>query len=237
MKQNNQNLAFVNIAVSLVLALASPALGQYRSFATGANWNNPSSALLQTQIMNNVFAQTKPSTETKEPARVAALSCRPNARASMVEPIADKLGSDAEERQELRKLFAQFLNHFEKEARKDKMPHYVPRAAAAFIALNYFVAAGEEVKAEAIEDLRNRVDDYLPTNPQYRTFSDRQKQQLYETLVILGTLVGIGYNDGEEKKNEKQMDIFRKLGRKNLETLLGVPMEKLKFTEKGFIIQ
>ncbi len=248
-------LIALGAAAFLAGTLGLNAVAQYRSLATGTTWNNPGSALLDTMIMNNVFAQgfskelRKPTGDSRQssaaartappagPGQRAVLSFRPAARSLMVEAIAEALGSDAQERNELRTLFTQFLDHFDQEARKDKMPRDVPRATAAFIAFNYGVAVGEEVKSEAIERLRNRVAAYLLENAQYRALTDGQKQQLYETLVILGTLAGVGYNDGQEKKNEKQMEIFRKLGRKNLETLLGVPFQKLKLTRAGFRIE
>ena len=67
--------------------------------------------------------------------------------------------------------------------------------------------------------------------------TNQQKQQLYELLVILGSLSLAGYNDAESKKDIKQQQFYRTFARQNIKTLLDVPVEKIQLTSDGLIVE
>jgi hypothetical protein len=70
----------------------------------------------------------------------------------------------------------------------------------------------------------------------FRRMSDRQKQEAYETLIVLAGFVDLGYGTAKQSGHESLAAPFRDMARQNLETLLGVPVEKMHFTNAGLEI-
>jgi hypothetical protein len=70
----------------------------------------------------------------------------------------------------------------------------------------------------------------------FRRMSDRQKQEAYETLIVLAGFVDMGFGTTKQSGNEGAAASFRDMAKHNLETLLGVPVEKIHFTSAGLAL-
>jgi hypothetical protein len=232
-------------AASLVLALASVAEAQYTS-SLGGTFNNPGSALLGTMIANRLLAdaarkEAVPETATgarPAPSPGARLTFRPVAGNLMVNELAETLVKDVPSRQQLAQAFEQYLRTFDEQARRDREPsNDVGRAAAFFVMVNYLAVTGVEPTDAQADGAQAIFRSGLASNPGFARLADRDRQRLYESLVILGSLPLAGVVDAAQSKDTAKENMFRGFARELLETLLGVPVEKIRLTKAGFRIE
>lgn len=218
----------------------------------GGAWNNPTSSLLQTMIMNRAMrnATVRGNGQRSDHAgpvsvkkhapsaggRQSAVSFRPGAAKLMPRQTAESFSRDSRERKALEKTFAQMLDVFARDAARDGESFNVARAAAFFVVANYTVTSGAvppENQATAYQ--RNLTAD-LAENPNFRALPDRKKQELYETFVIYGMFALSGYKQSLDEGNREQQETFRTFSRQCIETVLGVSADRLSFTDAGLSI-
>ena len=64
----------------------------------------------------------------------------------------------------------------------------------------------------------------------FALMNDRQKQELYESLVISTLLAKVGYEQGKTSGDMAVMTAYRTMAGQNLTTITGLPPEKINFT-------
>ncbi|MBZ5513585.1 MAG: hypothetical protein LAN62_01820 [Acidobacteriia bacterium] len=244
----------VTLAVSSALLVAGCSTGASAQWSNsvGGVWNNPTSSLASTMVYNRLLldaAKKKtapeaegaraPQAQQKSPSvrrlRVST-TFRPVAPSLMVQDLAQGMGKTPAERAQLAEAFGQFLGIFEDQARADKELHDLARAAAFFLVANYAIASGREPTEKQTIAVEEKFRGGLSGSQQLGAMSDREKQKLYETLVIFGSLPVAGRNSAKEKRDAEQQKMFRRLARENIQTLLGVPVEKIHLTDEGLSI-
>jgi hypothetical protein len=251
MKIYLHGVALTVFSALLVVGSGTDASAQWRN-SWGGVWNNPTSSLASTMVYNRLLldaAKKKSAPEAEEAQAPQARRQSPSARrlrvsttfrpvapSLMVQDLAQGMGTTPAERAQLTEAFSQFLRVFEDQARADKELHDLSRAAAFFVVANYAVASGREPTEKQTITVEEKFRAGLSASPQFGAMADREKQKLYETLVIFGSLPVAGYNSAEERKDAGQQQVFRKLARQNIQTLLGVPVEKIHLTSDGFSI-
>ena len=235
----------------LCLEFALPPASASAQFTSslGGSFNNPGSALIGTMIANRAIADAArreappDATALAEPsahARAAAparTTFRPVAKSLMVRELAASVTKDAEAQRQFVTLFEQYLQAFDEQAKKDREPSYdVGRAAAYFVMMNYAVASGREVTDQQADGAQAKFRAGLAENAGFQQMANADRQRLYETLVILGSLPTTGVGDAAEKKDPEQAEMFRELAGQYVQTLLGVPVGKIRLTPAGFTI-
>jgi hypothetical protein len=239
------------LAVSLILFLAAAgrANAQFTS-SLGGTFNNPGSALIGTMIGNRMLAdaarKAAPPDRATSPARpspakpspaAARLTFTPVAANLMVKELADTLATDAGSRQELSAAFVGFLRTFDEQARRDREPsNDVGRAAAFFVMVNYFAATGREPTDAQADGAQATFRAGLADSQGFARMADRDRQRLYESLVILGSLPLAGALQAESEKDKAKEIMFRGFAAELVKTLIGVPVEKIRLTATGFRI-
>jgi hypothetical protein len=233
-------------ALGLFLAVADPAAAQYTS-SLGGTFNNPGSALLGTMIANRMLAEaarrgaspggaTSPANPSS-PAPAARLTFTPAARNLMVKELADTLVKDVDSRTELAEAFDGYLRAFDEQARRDREPsNDVGRAAAFFVMVNYFAATGREPTDAQADGAQATFRAGLAGNAGFARMSDRDRQRLYESLVILGSFPLAGVVQAGQRQDKEQEKRFRDFAAELVKTLIGVPVEKIQLTKTGFRI-
>jgi hypothetical protein len=237
----------------LVLFSALLVPGQLRAQFTsslGGTFNNPGSALIGTMIANRMLADAarkapRPDTalpgarETPETAPASArLTFRPVAPVLMVDELATTLVKDASAQRELRAAFRSYLRDFDGQARKDGEPsNDVARAAAFFVMVNYMAATGREPTDAQADGAQAIFRAGLAASEPFGRMEDRDRQRLYESLVILGTFPGAAAMQAGQGGNRAQEKMFREFAAELVKTLLGVPVEKIRLTRNGFRIE
>jgi hypothetical protein len=236
----------------MALTLAAGLLPCWRANAQftgslGGNFNNPGSALLQTMIANRMLADAakkrvvvKPSNTKGADAKTESskpCTFKPVAKSLMVKRLAESFCKEETARGEFVTLFEGYLKAFDEQAKTDKEPSYdVGRAAAFFVLSNYAVATGSELNDPQADGAQAQFRAGLAGNTGFAKMDDRGRQQLYEALVILGSLPATGLADAAEKNDAKQAETFRDFARLNLKTLLGVEVEKIRLTKSGILL-
>ncbi|MBN2430640.1 MAG: hypothetical protein JXQ27_04160 [Acidobacteria bacterium] len=217
---------------------------QYRDFL-GGSWNNPGSALITNQLLGRLAlkraarrAAERDETPAETPAPVTPVdrTFRPVADSLMVRPFAEAFAADEETRGELQVVFSQLLAAFDEQCRQEGARYDLARAAALFVAGNYSVARAEEVTEAQTDALIQDMRDNLSLSDTFRMMDDAGRQRLYEALIIMGLFPPVGYQDGVEKNEPSQQEMFRELARENLKTLFGVAPEQIRITDAGMEI-
>jgi hypothetical protein len=243
---------FVLVVAGAVLLMAPPgAAAQWRD-SMGGSWNNPSSALLGTMINNRIMADAvkkatepeaaRPGRSASAPSAVtpvapAALTFRPVARNLMVKELAQTLVKDAASQRQLSAAFEQYLSDFDEQARRDREPSYdVGRAAAFFVMVNYYAATGREPNDAQADGAQAIFRAGLAENDGFARMADRDRQRLYESLVILGTFPAAAVAQSAEARNRDQEKMFREFAAELVKTLIGIPVENIRLTKSGFRI-
>jgi len=181
----------------------------------GGNWNNPTSASLGNIINDRLWnrmrakararkngatssdnsAETQSAAARPEPAKPAAnaasLKYRPASAASKARALADELGSTAEEKQQYLAIMEGILNGYNDEAAKAGHANDISAALAFFLLANTTVyhATADSTDAQ-FDDLRQMVADTLLEADAMNGVSDRQKQEMAETLILYTGLAG-----------------------------------------------
>jgi hypothetical protein len=151
--------------------------------------------------------------------------------------LASRYGKTAKEQEELAQLAHELLQvssgSFKRSgARENDLAHIL----AYFLRMNYLVYSdgrGELTKEQAdglVEILRAFIVDYRP----FRTMSDRDKQEHYETLAILGTYVTAAHDAARRRNDAALVASLRSMARNHIEEILG-PIGSIALTRDGFM--
>jgi len=73
----------------------------------------------------------------------------------------------------------------------------------------------------------------LSAKPEFRKMTDEQKQKMTETLAIMLGVVYEGYMKGINAEDEKLIKQAHEAAKQGLESLLGVPIDKIKINYAG----
>jgi hypothetical protein len=232
--------------LAMLMTVAAPAGAQFTS-SLGGSFNNPGSALLGTMIANRMLADAArkaappdrpaPTTRPVPSAQPSRLTFKPVARNLMVDELAATLVKDAASRQQLARAFEGYLREFDDQARRDREPSYdVGRAAAFFVMVNYFAATGREPTDAQADGAQATFRAGLSESRPFAAMDDRARQRLYESLVILGTFPLAAATQSAQDNNREQEKMFRAFAAELVQTLIGVPVEKIQLTPTGFRI-
>lgn len=150
--------------------------------------------------------------------------------------LAGGLGKTPEDRREIEAVLAKCLDHYVGGARQKGVPlNDVARALNYYLATNYVVFS-EGKRTPTIAELdasRATIRANMLADPTFQRMSDRQKQESYETLIVLAGFVDLGYGTAKQNGDANAAARFREMAGHNLATVLGVPADSIRFTSKG----
>ncbi len=227
------------IAVFLLL-LPSFAFAQFRDM-WGTQWNNPVSSFIGSSIYWKTMTH-KPKKQASPSAQpdhrtsstaAAKVSFSPDPHHVMTDRLAASFSDKADERKELAAVFTQFLDLFNGQIASGEDRFNVASAAAFFIVSTYTAACGREVGDQELAALRDALQINLAGHQSFQRQSARQRQELYESLIIFALLARYGYQEGLEKGDKLQMQRFRDFAGESLKAVLGVKPEQMVFTAAG----
>jgi hypothetical protein len=152
--------------------------------------------------------------------------------------LAARLGKTPQERREIEAVLTKCLRFYTDNARQKGVPlNDVARALNYFISTNYYVySLGSGPTQNEMDATRAVIRANMAQDPTFRRMSDRQKQEAYETLIVLAGFVDLGFGTARQSGNESAAASFREMAKHNLETLLGTPVEKIHFTSEGLAL-
>jgi hypothetical protein len=156
----------------------------------------------------------------------------------MVGELARTFARDnAAERREFEGAFEQFIADFEQQVRRDQEPaNDVGRAAAYFVVLNYFAATGEEPDDAQADAVQRQMRALLADSDGFARMADGDRQRLYETLIVLGSIPLTAVMQAGLKSPPEDQSTFREFAGVLFKTLLGVSVQQIRMTSDGLTI-
>jgi hypothetical protein len=179
----------------------------------------------------------RPSTIVPAPINDTAVFFKPDPRADSMAKIADELGSNPTERQQLRTLFSATKEAFEKEVAAKGRSNNLPAAFTFFIASTVTVYRDDpEPTDPGIDKLWDGMSGALSEMPEMSNLSDAEKQQLYDMLVAFSGLVLAGYMESKTSGDAETLKVFQTLSGELIRTVLKTDPATLRFTKDGLNI-
>jgi hypothetical protein len=241
------------LLISLMLVACAPVFAQYTD-RLGGNWNNPASAMITNIIMDRYArrrleknlaarragssstASTSSSNSAEPVAKLndASLHFRSTGTQLKTREIANLI--DAKNPQVLAILTA-ILEEYEKSARAAGKPNDLALAISFFFATNanIYHDAGQPTDPQMLE-LRDTIAEALVAGNAFNGVSDRQKQEMYEALVLFTGFALAVYEEGKGG-NAESLKISQQLAGQNLLAVTGVSPDKINFTDQGLSIE
>ncbi|WNG34239.1 hypothetical protein F0U61_11815 [Archangium violaceum] len=87
---------------------------------------------------------------------------------------------------------------------------------------------GEELSEEQRESMLGQINACIAMRLKERRLSDREKQELYESAVLSGSIIRGLYNEGRDKGRAEQLKTARELAKTLLEQWMGLTIEKVR---------
>lgn len=226
----------------------------------GGNWNNPTSAsignIINDRLWNRMRAKARARKngagppEKSEPTEAAggraAVSTKPvNEESAKFRSTGTQLKTRAiaeelvgtgtpEEKNQMVQLLGGYLTEYEKAARAAGKPNDLALAITAALVFNSSIYNGTPEPAEArIMEIRDALAELMSEGGTTANLGDRQKQELYETMVIFTMLAKAGYEEARKNGDDKSLEIYRQLAGQILRSVSGMAPEQINLSGDG----
>ena len=225
----------------------------------GGSWNNPTSAsignIINDRLWNRVFAKARardkarastpaktarvetpaqPEVSRKTPAQIdAAVRFRSTGTQLRTQAFADFLsaGGTPETKKQMTAIISTLLTEYEKAARAQGKPNDLALATTAALVYNSSIYNGTPEPDDArIMEIRDAMAELMGEDGTLGSMTDRQKQELYENLVICTMLAKVGYEEAQKTNDKATMASYRDLAGQTLTAVSGMSPEKINFS-------
>lgn len=251
-------LSRFSISLSLTTALLcvsfAPASAQWRSTQTGFNYNNPMSSLAATMVMNKARENT-----LAKSLGVSPNSSGPSSNASTSQPggriddtalrfrsagtyiktreLADQLGSNPAEREQYLKIMNAVLDAFGAQTEKLGFKNDIAAALAYFFGQNIRIYRGlPDLPDQQYVNLRNMIAGALAAGGGLGNVTDRQKQEMYETLVAYTGITQFGYEQAKRAGQDQMAKGYQQVAGQNLQTVTKLSPDSMNLTGEGLTV-
>jgi hypothetical protein len=239
--------------ILLALVSCAPALAQHASDSLGGTFDNPAGATITKTAMDRIAQRNRErrlaarrsgaSSTARRPSDSAPPVAKLNESSVLFRPTGTQLKTreianliDAGNPQVF-KLLTVLLEEFDKGARAAGHPNDLALALSFFLATNASIYhdAGQPADPPMVE-LRDTIAEALVEGNALNGVTDRKKQEMYETLVILTGFALATYQEGKQGGNADTVKVSRQLAGQNLLALIGISPDKINFTDQGLSI-
>ena len=167
----------------------------------------------------------------------AATIFRPDPRSNYLNDLANELGTNPVEREQLQLLFAATKEAFENEVAAKGRSKDISAAFTFFIATAVTVYRNDpEPSDAAIDNLWAGMSSALTEMPEVTNLTNAEKQQLYDMLIGFSGFLLAGYAEGQTAGGEETQKLFRQVAGVLIQTILKTDPDKLRFTKDGLDI-
>ncbi len=220
--------------IFVMLASCAPAIAQSAS-GLGGSFSDAAGGAITKIIVDRVARRRLEKTQTTMPAsNEAAVSFRSTGTQLKTREIANTIDAG---NPQVFAIMSAILTEYEKGARAAGHPNDLALALSFFFATNASIYHdGGEVADPSMMELRNVIAEALVEGKALNGVTDRQKQEMYETLVIFTGFALATYQEGKQGGNAETVKVSRQLAGQNLSALTGISPEKIAFTDKGLSI-
>jgi hypothetical protein len=245
-----------------LFAMSIPITAQWKDNMGGA-WNNPTSAsignIINDQLWNRVFAKARARDKSRSSARAktsrvetpvavveiskktptqidTAVRFRSTGTQLRTQAFADFLssGGTPETKKQMIAIISTLLTEYEKAARAQSKPNDLALATTAALVYNSSIYNDTpEPDDDRIMGIRDAMAELMAEDGTFTSMIDRQKQELYENLVISTMLAKVGYEEAKRTGDKNTMESYRNLAGQTLQAVSGLPPEKINFSTEA----
>ena len=252
------NTHLVTSCFVLVLACflsSDVVMAQYKDMM-GGNWNNPVSASIGNIINDRIWERMRAKARARrksgnssspnssesesriadsEPTKksaaqiAAATRFRSTGTQLTTRGLANASGNTPEEKGQMFKIMGTALTLYETEARRLGRPNDFALALAVALAVNSSVYNGKPEPEEArLLEIADAIGELMAEDNVFGGITDRQKQEMYESMVIFTMLVQAGAMEAKQNADAAEVATYRELAGKVLQNISGMPPEKIR---------
>jgi hypothetical protein len=221
-----------------MLVSFAPALAQHPSEALGGIFQTPSGGVISKTIVDQIAqrnrerklaAKRSPAAHPGE----ASVLFRPTGTQLKTRQIANLIDAG---NPRILELLTALLEEFDKGARAAGHPNDLALALSFFLATNASLYHGGGQPADPpMVELRDTIAEALVEGNALSSMSDRQKQEMYETLVLFTGFALAVYEEGKGG-NAESLKTSRQLAGEYLLAVTGISADKINFTDRGLSI-
>ena len=254
----NSNTFGIKSCFVLVLAcfLSSDVVLAQHKDMMGGNWNNPVSASIGNIINDRIWERMRakararrksgnsssanssesgrriadPEPTKKSAAHIAAATrFRSTGTQLTTRALANASGNTPEEKEQMFKIMGAALTLYETEARRLGRPNDFALALAVALAVNSNVYNGKPEPQEArLLEIADAIGELMAEDDVFGGITDKQKQEMYESMVIFTMLVQAGAMEAKQNADATEAETYRALAGKVLQNISGMPPEKIR---------
>ena len=248
----NQHRSLFSCCSFLVLVLllgCVPVWAQQSGDNPGGSWNDPASAAITNILMDKMTERRRqkrpavrhsgtsaatPASSVRAPSTDASVRFRSTGTQLKTREVANLIAAG---NAQVLTLLTKLLEEYEKSARAAGRPNDLALALSFFFATNASIYhdAGQPTDPQMLE-LRDVIAEALSEGNAFNGVTDRQKQEMYETLVLVTGFALAVYEEGKAG-NAESLKLSQQLAGQNLLSLTGITPDKITFTDQGLNIE
>lgn len=250
MKEHKSRISTSLFVISLILAACAAVAAQQTPDGLGGAFKTPAGAKIRSTIMDRIAQQnrerklalrgsgtsstTRTSSGSIAKMNEASVLFRPTGTQLKTREIANLIAAG---NPQVLNLLSALLEEFDKGAREAGHPNDLALALSFFLATNASIYhdAGQPSDPQMIE-LRNTIATALVEDNALNGVTDRQKQELYETLVMFTGFTLATYQEGKQGGNAETIKVSQQLAGQNLLAVIGISPDKINFSAQGLNI-
>ena len=223
--------------LSLLMLLSCRDVIAQNTNRLGGNWSKPTNATITNIIVKRYGrgrVRSAPSNRTPAPGQDEQLRFTSTGAPVKAREIANAI--DAGNPQVVT-ILTTILTEYEKGARAAGKPNDLALALSFFLATNasLYHGGGEPPDPQMME-LRETIAQALVEANALKGVTDREKQEMYETLVLFTGFALAVYQEGVQGGNADGMKVGRQLAGQNLQAFASISPDKINFSNEGLSI-
>jgi len=223
--------------LSLLMLLSCRDVIAQNTNRLGGNWSKPTNATITNIIVKRYGrgrVRSAPSNRTPAPGQDEQLRFTSTGAPVKAREIANAI--DAGNPQVVT-ILTTILTEYEKGARAAGKPNDLALALSFFLATNasLYHGGGEPPDPQMME-LRETIAQALVEANALKGVTDREKQEMYETLVLFTGFALAVYQEGVQGGNADGVKVGRQLAGQNLQAFASISPDKINFSNEGLSI-
>jgi len=223
--------------LSLLMLLSCRDVIAQNTNRLGGNWSKPTNARITNIIVKRYGrgrVRSAPSNRTPAPGQDEQLRFTSTGAPVKAREIANAI--DAGNPQVVT-ILTTILTEYEKGARAAGKPNDLALALSFFLATNasLYHGGGEPPDPQMME-LRETIAQALVEANALKGVTDREKQEMYETLVLFTGFALAVYQEGVQGGNADGVKVGRQLAGQNLQAFASISPDKINFSNEGLSI-
>lgn len=202
----------------------------------------------KTQTAKTAKGKTPPAKSGKTTAKIqpvetddftdyGILTYKPDSRLNTAQRLVNEFAETSDEKTLILTLFNAAKTGYDEEAAKKGKKNDVALALSFFLASCITVYNDAPAPSDqAFDNMYDALAESLLEDEQFAASTDREKQEMSETLIYIGGLVLGGYTIGKESNDEETVRAFQNLAGVSLTSLSQLDPEKMSFNKDGLVV-